>query len=97
MLEWSFTIENYYNPKECMKNCWMKYSELVNFNIFEATGEMTMTIKRLFDALKSIPPTSIEAERAFSAVGLFITKLRTRLTDKSINNLSFLRNFYSKK
>ena len=75
----------------------MKYSELVNFNIFEATGEMTMTIKRLFDALKSIPPTSIEAERAFSAVGLFITKLRTRLADKSINNLSFLRNFYSKK
>ena len=28
----------------------MKYSELVNFNIFEATGEMTTTIKRLFDA-----------------------------------------------
>ena len=66
-------------------------------DIFEATGEMTTRIKSLFDALKTIPPTSIESERAFSAVGLFVTKLRTRLSDKSINNLSFLRAYYKRK
>ena len=45
-------------------------------------------------ALKSIPP---EAERAFSAAGLFFTKRRTRLDDKTVfsgntfqGNLNFL-------
>jgi hypothetical protein len=39
----------------------------------------------LFKALKTIPPTSIEAERAFSTAGIFITKLRNRLSAKTIN------------
>ena len=32
--------------------------------------------------------------RAFSAVGLFITKLRTRLSDDSIDDLSILRSHF---
>ena len=39
----------------------------------------------------SIPPTSVEVECAFFAAGLFITKLRSRLNDKSLNALTFLR------
>ncbi|GFU44407.1 uncharacterized protein TNCV_1505441 [Trichonephila clavipes] len=38
-------------------------------------------IIKLCEALKIIPPTSTEYERAFSAAGLFVTKLRTRLSD----------------
>ena len=45
---------------------------------------------------KIYPPTSVESERAFSAAGLFITKLRTRLSVKNIDALCFLRNYYKK-
>ena len=41
--------------------------------------------------LESIPPSSVEAERAFSAAGLFATKLRGRLSDESLNMLAVLR------
>ena len=44
----------------------------------------------LMDALKTVPPTLIESERAFSAAGLFITKLRARLSDY----FSFLKSHY---
>ena len=63
-------------------------------NIFEVTGEKTNNIRFLIDALKTVPPTSIESERAFSAAGLFITNLRTRLSDRSIDHLSFLKSHY---
>ena len=53
--------------------------------MFEVTGEKT-NIHFLIDALKTVPSTSIESERVFSAAGLFITKLRTRLSDSSIDN-----------
>ena len=44
------------------------------FFTFEVTGEKTANItKKKTGALESIPPTSVEVERAFSAVGLFIT------------------------
>ncbi|GFS89571.1 hypothetical protein TNCV_1810581 [Trichonephila clavipes] len=33
----------------------------------------------LGEVLKTIPVKSVEAERAFSAAGLFVTKLETRL------------------
>ena len=39
--------------------------------------------------LLTVPPTSVEAERAFSAAGLFVTKLRSRLGDQSIDTLFF--------
>ncbi|GBM73469.1 hypothetical protein AVEN_132113-1 [Araneus ventricosus] len=48
-------------------------------------------IIKLRVALKAIPPTSAESERTFSAAGLFITKLRTRLNDKSIDFLCLLK------
>ena len=39
---------------------------------------------------------SVEAERAFCAAELFVTKLRSRLSDKSLNALTFLRSCYMK-
>ena len=40
--------------------------------------------KKLIQGTQGHPPSSVEEERAFSAVGLFVTKLRSRLSDKSI-------------
>ena len=45
-------------------------------------------------AKKAIPPTSVEAERAFSAAGLFVTKIRSSLDDNAINELCFLRKYF---
>ena len=65
-------------------------------NLFEATRKRPTQLELLFNALLSIPPTSVEAERAFSAGGLFVTKLRSRLSDKSLNALTFLRSYHTK-
>ena len=55
------------------------------FDIFDATGQRTTNIDLLLDALKSILPMSVESERSFSAAGLFVTKLRTRLSNRSMD------------
>ena len=44
-------------------------------DVFDVTGQRTANINLLLDALKSIPLTSVESERSFSAAGLFVTKL----------------------
>ncbi|GFW61209.1 DUF1758 domain-containing protein [Trichonephila clavipes] len=62
--------------------------------LFDSTENPSPNIIKLCDALKTIPPTSVEAERAFSAAGFFVTKLRTRLNDKSINCLCFLKSYF---
>ncbi|GFT71633.1 BED-type domain-containing protein [Trichonephila clavipes] len=62
--------------------------------LFDSTENPSPNIIKLCDALKTIPSTSVEAERSFSAAGLFVTKLRTRLSDKSINCLRFLKSYF---
>jgi hypothetical protein len=42
----------------------------------------------------TIPPTSVEAERAFSAAGVLCTKTRSRLSDTSLDTLCFLRSYF---
>ena len=53
-------------------------------------------LENLYQALLTIPPTSIESERSFSATGLFMTKLRSRLGDTTLNALVFLRDYYKR-
>ena len=67
---------------------------LQEMKVYEATGKRTPNLELLYQALKSIPPNSVEAERAFSATGLFVSKLRTRLTDRSIDHMCFLKSFF---
>ena len=60
--------------------------------VFEASGIRPANLHALYEALLTIQPTSVEAERAFSACGLFVTKLRSRLHDSTIDALCFTRN-----
>ena len=53
-------------------------------------------LELLYKALKTIKPTSVEAERAFSAMGFFVTKLRTRMADETLDGLITMRKFYQK-
>ena len=55
----------------------------------KATRKRPSKLKQIFKALLTIPPTSVEAESALSAAGLFATKLGSRLGDKSVSALSF--------
>lgn len=64
---------------------------------FAQTKYRTPLLTKLFNALKTIPPSSIESERAFSVTGQFITKLRTGLGDDSIDALVFLKTHYKTK
>ena len=54
-------------------------------------GEMGTMARRVHDALWCIQPTEVEAERAFSAAGLFLTKLRMRMKDQTLDRLVFMR------
>jgi hypothetical protein len=52
-------------------------------SLFESTKKKPENLEKLFKALKTIPPSSIEAERAFSSA-------------KTINALIFLKHFFKK-
>ena len=64
--------------------------------VFEASGIRPANLQTLYKALLTIQPTSVKAERALSACGLFVTKLCSRLHDSTINALCFIRNALQK-
>ncbi|KRZ01886.1 hypothetical protein T11_10609 [Trichinella zimbabwensis] len=41
--------------------------------VFKAVGQRPKTLQMLYDTLITVPPTSCDAERSFSAAGLFVT------------------------
>ena len=63
-------------------------------SLFEATKKRPENLEKLYHALLTIKPTSVEPERAFSAMGLFVTRLRNRLNDESLDALIFMRQYY---
>ena len=60
-------------------------------------SDRPLLLNKLFLALKSIPPSSVESERVFSITGQYVTKLRTNLHDDTVDALVFLKSFYKKK
>ena len=65
--------------------------------VFEATKKRTENLDRLYQAICIVPSTNVESERAFSAAGLFITKLRSRLSNTSIDKICFLGGYFGTK
>ena len=63
--------------------------------VFECSG-VRGRILQLVYLLTVNPPTSVEAERAFSAAGILCTKIRSRLSDGRLDTLCFLRSYYRK-
>lgn len=61
---------------------------------FGDTGTRGEYMELCYNALKTIQPTSVESERAFSVSGNLCTKLRSRLGDKTIDELCFLRSYF---
>ena len=65
------------------------------FTVYEATGKRTQNLDGLYNHLLTIRPTSIDSERAFSNANNFVTRLRNRLSDRSINTLCFLKDYFT--
>ena len=64
---------------------------------YEATRECFKILKIIKSCLNSLPPSSVEAERCFSAAGLFISRLRSSLSDEMFDCLIFARSYFSRK
>ncbi|KAL3859295.1 hypothetical protein ACJMK2_009520, partial [Sinanodonta woodiana] len=69
----------------------------IEFVLFKNTGKRTDHLLKLNDALLSIKPTSTDMEHVFSVNASFCTKIRSRLSDKSLNALVFLNFFISRR
>jgi hypothetical protein len=66
-------------------------------NLFENGGTRGHHLELAFKYLMSIPPTSIESERAFSAAAYIGNKLRSRLGDGTLDALLLLRSYFQHK
>jgi len=64
--------------------------------LFAKTGNRGHFLQLAIDSLMTVPPTSVEAERAFSAAGILCSKLRSSLEDHTIDKLCLLRSYYCK-
>ena len=69
-------------------------SILKEMSVFELTKTRTKNLDMLFNILKGICVTSVEAERSFSASGLFVTKLRICLNDDTLDIFCMLSAYY---
>jgi len=64
--------------------------------LFATTGNRGRFLQLALDSLTTIPPTSVEAERAFSAAGILCSKLHLSLEDRMIDTLCILQLYYRK-
>ena len=63
--------------------------------LYEITKRRPNNLEKLYAALKTIKPMLVEAERTFSALGYFVSKIRNCLNDDTIDALLFLHHYYS--
>lgn len=63
-------------------------------NLYEYGGDRGQYLKFAFNSLLTFVPTSVEAERAFSAAGYLATDIRCRLGDDTLSVLCFLRSHF---
>ena len=61
---------------------------------FESNGYKGHHLTMAYKAVLTIPPTSVESERAFSAASYFCTKVRSRLNDDTLDSLCLLKNYF---
>lgn len=63
---------------------------------YKTDGVKGKYLTLMHDYLLTLKPTSVEAERAFSAAGYICSSIRSRLGDNTIDAICFLRSFFQK-
>lgn len=61
------------------------------FNYWQTNVEIKPELYKLAAVIHSVPPTQTTVERAFSAMALILSPLRTRLSDKNLENILLIR------
>lgn len=64
---------------------------------YESSLKLGPHLEKLLSVLKTIQPTSTEAERVFSLSSNICTKKRSSLSDKSLNALCVLKTYFINK
>jgi len=59
--------------------------------LFQGGGTRGHYLQLTYDALKTISPTTVESERAFSSAGYLCNKVRSSMNDETLDSLCFLR------
>ena len=67
------------------------------FSLYEKTGNRTVNLEYLYKALLTVKPTSMQSERAFSVASLYVTRIRSRLNDNSLDMLCSLKSYFKSK
>ena len=65
-----------------------------DFRMLDETGSRTANLDKLYKALVTIKPTSVESERAFSMGGNFCTKVRNRMAPSTLSALVSLKSYF---
>lgn len=73
------------DPLTCLKE---------EMTFYENSGTKGKMLQYCHFSLLGLPPTSVEAERNFSVAGQIVTKLRTRLSDRSLKEITMLKAFF---
>jgi hypothetical protein len=66
-------------------------------NLFQKSKQRGFYLEECYKALKTIKPTSVESERAFSVSGYLCTKVRNRFNSDTLSTLCFLRHLFRNK
>ena len=67
-----------------------------DLKIWEANKNRSDRLRKLYESLQSIQPTSVEPERAFSACGRILSKIRSRMGDALLDAIHVLKSYYLK-
>ena len=90
-------LESFLQEQNCSK---IEVKELSVKQYFEDNEKYPQNrpdiLTKLFNALLSIPPSSIKSERAFSTTSFFGTKYRSRMQDEVISALVLLKHHLQK-
>lgn len=81
-------IQRTLNQKPHQQKCSIITKEMI---IFEKGGQRGKYLEQAYKSLLTIPPSSIEAERSFSAAGIICSKLRSQLGDSTLSTILLLR------
>lgn len=80
--------------KQCPKENDTTFSG--KFKLFKKTKTRTLNLEFIYNALMSIKPSSVAAERDFSVAGNFATKIQSRLGVESLCAMIFLKHWFRK-
>ena len=67
---------------------------LQEMEFFENGTDRGFHLQLAYDMLMTIPPTSVESERTFSIAGILCSKIRSSLSDDTLDQLIFFMKFF---